>query len=100
MTIFRRLVGSAAFMVAVVVRRRRSAYDDGLDLPEYLRPGAALSDPEGWKRGRTAWGREHDWGPQKLGYLRFFDETVYVYRTAIGDTPPIGCSQRYLNRRQ
>lgn len=97
MTICLRRVVSVAFTGVPVVRRKR-VIDDGLNLPAELLPAAALRDPEGWREVRFAWARQHDWGPKRLGFLAFFDETVYVYRTALGLTPPIGCVERYEAR--
>lgn len=78
--------------------RRRRVLDDGLNLPAELLPAAVSRDPDGWRAARFAWARQHDWGPQRLGFLAFFDETVYWHRTALGRTPPIGCVERYEGR--
>lgn len=77
-----------------MVRRKRRR-DDGLRLPPALLPAVAARDPEGWRTARFEWARSHDWGAQRLGLLRFFDETVYWHWTARGLVPPIGSVQRY-----
>lgn len=78
--------------------RRKRIQDDGLNLPPYLLPSGAQKDPDAWKAARFAWARAHDWGPQMLGHLAFFDETLYWHRTERGLTPPMGCVQRYEQR--
>lgn len=87
--------GFAASTGTGVVRRKRVA-GDGLDLPRHLWADRVRADPKGWRDARFAWStNEHDWGPQMLGYLAFFDETVYLYRTALGSKPPMGCVERH-----
>lgn len=78
--------------------RRRRVFDDGLNLPHHLLPEAVVLGPDGWKAARFEWSRSHDWGPQKLGLLAFFDETVCLHRSALGLEAPIGSAQRYEQR--
>lgn len=94
MTCPRRAACGACTGAGVVRRKRRTV--DGLPLPRHLWTDRVAADPKDWRDARFAWStNEHDWGPQMLGYLAFFDETVYLYRTALGLKPPIGCVQRY-----
>lgn len=87
--------GFAASTGTDVVRRKRVA-SEGLNLPRHLWADRVGADPKGWRDARFAWSiNEHDWGLQMLGYLAFFDETVYLYRTALGLTPHVGCVERY-----
>lgn len=75
--------------------RRKRVFDDGLNLPQHLQPEAVVLGPDGWKAARFEWSMNHNWGPQKLGLLAFFDETVCLHRTTLGLEPPIGSAQRY-----
>jgi hypothetical protein len=93
--ICRQRVASAVCTGTAVVRRKRQAVDD-LCVPRHLWADRVAMDPKGWRDARFASStNEHDWGSQMLGYLAFFDETIYLYRTALGLKPPMGCAQRY-----
>ena len=75
--------------------RRRRKQNDGLNLPPALLPDAVHLNPEGWRDARMEWARHHVWGPQMIGFLAFFDETIYWHWTALGRKPPRGCAERY-----
>lgn len=85
-----------ASMGGRVVRRKRR--ESGTDIPRHLWADCCQPDPMEWRRQRYEWSRRHDWGPQMLGHLAFFDETVYWHRTALGLKPPIGCVERHEQR--
>lgn len=78
--------------------RRKRVVDDGLNLPAGLLPAAVRNDPSGWRDRRFEWSRIHDWGAQKIGFLAFFDETVCLYRGALGLEMPAGSAERYAQR--